>query len=89
MIGVCQSDGNWSMGNPTCTILNCPTSPRITNSQLQPPCNTQYQSTCTATCDEGYTRDNITSVTYLCDVTTRNDVVEWMALDGASCQRGM
>jgi len=98
MLGICQADGNWSiqgiptnpnsMEDPTCVILNCFISPPLDNSQLQFPCDTQYQSTCTTTCDEGFTRDNITSVTYLCNVTSVRNRVDWMALDGASCQRG-
>ncbi|XP_065899293.1 uncharacterized protein [Dysidea avara] len=87
VIGACLADGNWSMGNPICVVLNCSTSPPVTNSQLQLPCNTQYLSKCTATCDEGYMRANITSVTYLCNVTFVSNMVDWMAIDGASCQR--
>ncbi|XP_065899288.1 uncharacterized protein [Dysidea avara] len=84
--GECLADGSWT-STPTCVILNCSTSPPVSNSQLQLPCDTLYQSTCTATCDEGYTRDNITSVTYLCNVTFVRNRVDWIALDGASCQR--
>ena len=84
----CRADGSWSTV-PTCVIVNCSTSPPLVNSQLQLPCDTQYQSTCTATCDEGYTRDNITSVDYYCNVSITTDRVEWMALDGASCQAGV
>ena len=85
--GTCLANGSWS-SVPTCLIVNCSTSPNVTNSQVQLPCYTQYQSTCTATCDEGYTRDNITSVTYLCNVTFVRNRVNWMVLDGALCQRG-
>ncbi|XP_065899762.1 sushi, von Willebrand factor type A, EGF and pentraxin domain-containing protein 1-like isoform X2 [Dysidea avara] len=86
--GTCLADQSWSGGDPTCVVLNCSTSPPLDNSQLQLPCDTQYRSTCVASCDEGYiTRNNVTSVTYLCDVTTDPDVVEWLVRDDASCQR--
>ncbi|XP_065899767.1 CUB and sushi domain-containing protein 1-like [Dysidea avara] len=86
--GTCLADQSWSGGDPICVVLNCSTSPPLDNSQLQLPCDTQYQSTCVASCDEGYvTRNNVTSVTYLCDVTTNPDVVEWLLRDDASCQR--
>jgi len=85
--GRCLADKSWSGGDPICVALNCSTSPPL-NSQLQSSCDMQYQSTCMATCDEGYTRDNVISVTYLCNITTDPHVVDWVALDGASCQRG-
>ena len=88
IIGSCLANGSWSVV-PTCVIVNCSTSPPLVNSQLQLPCNTQYQSNCTATCDEGYTRDNITNVDYYCNVSIAADRVEWMAVNGASCQTGV
>jgi len=48
---------------------------------------TQYQLRCTVTCDEGYTRNNVINVTYLCNVTMEPNVVGWVALDGAACQK--
>ena len=87
--GTCLADQSWSGGDPICVVLNCSTSPPLDNSQLQLPCDTQYQSTCVASCDEGYvTRNNATSITYVCNVTANPDVVEWLARDDASCQRG-
>ncbi|XP_065899286.1 tyrosine-protein kinase receptor TYRO3-like isoform X3 [Dysidea avara] len=87
VIGVCLADGNWSMGNPICVVLNCSTSPPVDNSQLQLPCDTQYLSTCTVSCNEGFTGNNITSVNYLCNVSFVSNMVDWVALDGLSCQR--
>jgi len=68
--GTCLANQSWSGGDPICVALNCSTSPPLNNSQLQSSCDTQYQSRCTVTCDEGYTRDNVINVTYLCNVTT-------------------
>jgi len=48
---------------------------------------TQYQLRCTVTCDEGYTRDNMINGTYLCNVIMKPNVVSWVALDGAACQK--
>ena len=89
VFGTCQADGSWDVV-PICVIENCSTSLPLVNSQLQLPCDTHYQSTCTATCDEGYTRDNITSVDYYCNfIINKINRVEWMAVDGASCQTGV
>ena len=85
--GTCLANQSWSGGDPICVALNCSTSPPLNNSQLQSSCDTQYQSTCMVACNEGYTKDNVISVTYLCNVTSSHDVVEWVALDGTSCQR--
>ena len=87
--GTCLANQSWSGGDPICVALNCSTSPPLNNSQQQSSCDTQYQSTCTVTCNEGYTRNNVISVTYLCNITMEPDVVEWVTLDGTSCQRSM
>jgi len=86
--GTCLANQSWSRGNPICVALNCSTSPPLNNSQLQSSCDTQYQSRCTVRCDEGYTRDNMINITYLCNVTMEPDVVDWVALDGVACQKG-
>ena len=86
--GTCLANQSWSRGDPICVALNCSTSPPLNNSQLQSSCDTQYQSTCTATCNEGYTRDNVISVTYLCNITMEPNVVDWVELDEAVCQKG-
>jgi len=53
--GTCLMDDNtWSRGMPECVALNCYTSPPLDNSQIQLPCDTQYQSVCTTTCVDGY-----------------------------------
>ena len=85
--GTCLANQSWSGGLPSCVALNCSTSPPLDNSQLQLPCNTQYQSTCTALCDQGFAR-HFTSITYQCEVTVDPDVVQWRVIDGASCLRG-
>ena len=86
--GTCLANGSWSGGNPICIALNCSTSPPLNNSQLQSSCDTQYQSTCTATCNEGYTRDNVINITYLCNVTMDPTIVDWVVVNGATCQKG-
>ena len=85
--GTCLANQSWSGGDPICVALNCSTSSPLNNSQLQSSCDTQYQSTCTATCNEGYTRNDVLNVTYLCNVTVDPEVVEWVALEEASCER--
>jgi len=85
--GTCLADQNWSEGDPLCVVLNCSTSPPLDNSQLQSPCDTQYQSTCTVMCDLGYSRD-VTNITYLCNTTADPDMVEWEKIRQASCERG-
>ena len=53
--GTCLANQSWSGGDPICVALNCSTSPPLNNSQLQSSCDTQYQSTCTTVCVDGYT----------------------------------
>ena len=86
--GTCLANGSWSGGDPICVALNCSTSPPLNNLQLQSSCDTQYQSTCTVTCNEGYTRNDVVNITYLCNVTMGPNVVDWVVLDGAACQKG-
>ena len=86
--GTCLANQSCSGGDPICVALNCSTSPPLNNSQLQSSCDTQYQSTCTATCNEGYTRDDVINITYLCNITMDPTTVDWMVVDGATCQRG-
>ncbi|XP_065896410.1 P-selectin-like [Dysidea avara] len=87
--GTCLADQSWSGGGPICVVLNCSTSPPLDNSQLQLPCDTQYQSTCVASCNEGYTRNTVTSVTYLCNVTSDPTMVDWVPIGGVDvmCER--
>ena len=53
--GTCLASQSWSGGDPICVVLNCSASPPLKNSQLQSSCDTQYQSTCTTVCVDGYT----------------------------------
>jgi len=85
--GTCLADQSWSKGNPICVALNCSTSPPLDNSQLQSPCDTQYQSKCTVLCDQGYTRD-ASNITYSCNITTEPHVVKWAKIRQPSCERG-
>jgi len=83
--GTCLADQSWSGGDPICVVLNCSTSPPLDNSQLQLPCNTQYQSTCTTVCVDGYTGGE---GSYTCVVTDMaNNSVGWSGT--TSCLRGM
>ena len=81
--GTCLADQSWSEGDPICVALNCSTSPPLDNSQLQLTCGTQYQSTCTTVCVDGYSGGGF----YTCVVTdVGNNSVGWMGT--TSCQRG-
>ena len=82
--GSCLANQSWSGGDPICVALNCSTSPPLNNSQLQSSCDTQYQSTCTTVCVDGYTG---VGGSYTCVVTDENtNSVGWNGL--TSCQRG-
>ena len=81
--GTCLANGSWSGGDPTCVALNCSTSPPLNNSQLQSSCDTQYQSTCTTVCVDGYTG---VGGSYTCVVTDEDiNSVGWNG--STSCQR--
>ena len=80
----CLANQSWSEGDPICVALNCSTSPPLNNSQLQSSCDTQYQSTCTTDCVDGYTG---VGGSYTCVVTDEdNNSVGWNG--SSSCQRG-
>ena len=84
----CQSDGSWSGIVTSCPPLNC-SSQIINNPTIsQPSCGQSYQSRCTLSCSEGYTRDDIT---YLCDVTSDPTIVEWVPIGGVDvmCEKGL
>ena len=51
-------------------------------------CALQYQSQCTASCDQGFTGNN---VTYLCNVTSDPTMVDWVPIGGVGvmCARGL
>ena len=81
--GTCLADQSWSGGDPICVALNCPTSPPLNNSQLQSSCDTQYQSTCTTVCADGYTG---VGGSYTCVVTDEDtNSVGWNG--STSCLR--
>ena len=83
--GTCLANQSWSGGDPICVALNCSTSPPLNNSQLQSSCDTQYQSTCTTDCVDGYTG---VGGSYTCVVTDEDtNSVGWNG--STSCQRGM
>ena len=80
----CLANQSWSGGDPICVALNCSISPPLNNSQLQSSCDTQYQSTCTTDCVDGYTG---VGGSYTCVVTdVGNNSVGWNG--STSCQRG-
>ena len=67
----------------TCVALNCSISPPLNNSQLQSSCDTQYQSTCTTACVDGYTG---VGGSYTCVVTDEDtNGVRWYG--STSCLR--
>ena len=81
--GTCLAHQSWSGGDPICVALNCFTSPPLNNSQLQSSCDTQYQSTCTTVCADGYTG---VGGSYTCVVTDEDtNSVGWNG--STSCQR--
>ena len=83
--GICLANQSWSGGDPICVALNCSTSPPLNNSQLQLSCDTQYRSTCTTVCVDGYTG---VGGSYTCVVTDEDtNSVAWGG--STSCQRGM
>ena len=80
--GTCLADQSWSGGDPICVALNCSMSPPLNNSQLQSSCDTQYQSTCTTVCVDGYTG---VGGLYTCVVTDEDtNSVGWNG--STSCQ---
>ena len=80
----CLADQSWSGGDPICVVLNCSISPPLNNSQLQLPCDTQYQSTCTTVCVDGYIGGG---GSYTCVVTdVGNNSVGWRGT--THCQGG-
>ena len=82
--GTCLANQSWSRGDPICVALNCSISPPLNNSQLQSSCDTQYQSTCTTVCVDGYTG---VGGSYTCVVTDEDtNSVGWNG--STSCQRG-
>ena len=82
--GTCLADQSWSGGDPICIALNCSTSPPLDYSQLQLPCDTQYQSTCITVCVDGYAGGG---GSYTCDVTdVATNSIGWSGT--TSCQRG-
>ena len=81
---MCLADQNWSGGDSICAALNCSTPPPLDNSRLQLPCDTQYQSTCTTVCTDGYTGGGGSYTCVVTDVTT--NTVGW---NGSTiCERG-
>ena len=82
--GTCLANQSWSGGDPICVALNCSTSPPLNNSQLQSTCDTQYQSTCTTVCVDGYTG---VGGSYTCVVTDEDtNSVGWNG--STTCQIG-
>ena len=83
--GTCLANQSWSGGDPICVALNCSTSPPLHNSQLQSSCDTQYRSTCTTVCVDGYTG---VGGSYTCVVVDEyTNSVTWNG--STSCQRGI
>ena len=82
--GTCLANQSWSGRDPICVALNCSTSLPLNNSQLQSSCDTQYQSTCTTVCVDGYTG---VGGSYTCVVTDEDtNSVGWNG--STSCQKG-
>ena len=89
--GICENSGNWSEGLPSCEPLTCRNRKgRVLDSgHTVSSCPLEYQSNCTAFCDEGFTGDNITR---MCDIRNNNPTrVFWRVIDGEGtmCVKGM
>ena len=90
--GICENNGSWSGGLPSCVPLNCSTdSPMVSGNVTviqSSLCGPAFQSQCTISCDEGFTGDN---VTYLCNVTSDPTMVDWVPIGGVNvmCERGL
>nr|XP_006822175.1 PREDICTED: ephrin type-A receptor 5-like [Saccoglossus kowalevskii] len=65
----CQSDGQWSGSDFTCTVVTCPTVsvPSHGGMSCSPATGTDYNTKCTFTCDTGYTPSG--SVSRTCQST--------------------
>ena len=81
--GTCLANQSWSGGDPICVALNCSTPLPLNNSQLQSSCDTQYRSTCTTVCVDGYTGVGGSYTCVVTDVDTNR--VGWNG--STSCQR--
>ena len=87
---ICKSSGNWSGGLPSCEPLRCPdrTGLVLNGGHRVPLCQLEYQSQCTASCDEGFVGDN---TTYMCRLRINPIRVAWTVIDGGDtvCERGI
>ena len=93
---VCENTGSGSESEASifCVPLNCTNLNAqlgyddITSTVISSSCGLQYQSQCIASCDEGFTGDN---VTYVCNVTSDSTMVDWVPIGGLDvmCDRGL
>ena len=83
----CLLNGSWSDETSVCVPLTCPNI-TVPTAMMSSSCNYTYQSQCTASCDEGFTGDD---VTYLCNVTSDPTMVGWVPIGGVDvmCERGL
>ena len=86
--GICLANQTWNKGLPTCIPLNCPTVLNYGTVTIPSSCGLLYLSACNVSCPEGYTGDD---VTYLCNVTSDPDTLEWVSMADADimCERGL
>ena len=89
--GTCGNTGSWSGGLPSCVRLNCPRNTMLADGVRIIPsssCSLAYQAQCTATCNGGFTGDD---VTYFCNVTIDPTMVRWSPIGGRNitCERGL
>ena len=90
--GTCENTGSWSGGLPSCVLLSCADRSGMLGDGVvvipSSSCGLAYQSQCVASCDEGFTGDN---VTYLCNVTSDPTMVDWVPIGGVDvmCERGL
>ena len=86
--GICLANQTWNKGLPTCIPLNCPTVLNYGTVTIPSSCGLMYLSACNVSCPEGFTGDD---VTYLCNVTSDPDMLEWVSMADADimCERGL
>ena len=70
----CQANNSWSGSNTSCDIMLCEVLQSPSNGFVVLPCNREFQSVCSVTCEGGYYTEG--PYTQRCEVS-ENGIVEW------------